>query len=109
MHGESLQPIIILLYDRDRSNDLPLQQKQYQTQFAPMTIEKWASVQKWTLPMFRNAGFTSASIEPATRAEIDCACCDICNCLGGKEPLKSEPFYPDMYICDVCHRATGRT
>eukprot|EP00983_Pelagomonas_calceolata_P058384 1145464-Pelagomonas_calceolata.AAC.1 len=53
--------------------------------------------------MIKNARFTPASIEPAARAEIECACCEICNFPGGKEPLKSEPPYLDMYICDVCH------
>eukprot|EP00983_Pelagomonas_calceolata_P073923 1152329-Pelagomonas_calceolata.AAC.2 len=54
--------------------------------------------------MFRNAGFTPASIEPAARAGIECACCEVCNYPGGGEPLNSEPPYLDMYICDVCHR-----
>eukprot|EP00983_Pelagomonas_calceolata_P013296 424314-Pelagomonas_calceolata.AAC.1 len=54
--------------------------------------------------MFKNAGFTPASMESATRAGIVCACCEICNCPGGKEPLDSQPPYLDMYICDVCHR-----
>eukprot|EP00983_Pelagomonas_calceolata_P004549 148093-Pelagomonas_calceolata.AAC.1 len=53
---------------RDRSNDPPLQQNQYQTHFAPMTKEKWA------LTAFNNAGFTPASMESAARAGIECAC-----------------------------------
>eukprot|EP00983_Pelagomonas_calceolata_P047675 1140750-Pelagomonas_calceolata.AAC.5 len=82
---------------RDWGDAPPLQQKQYLTYFAPMTIEKWA------LPMFRTAGFTPAKIKPAARAEIECVCCEVCNYSRGKEPLSSEPIYPDMYICDVCH------
>eukprot|EP00983_Pelagomonas_calceolata_P012303 393582-Pelagomonas_calceolata.AAC.1 len=54
--------------------------------------------------MFKNAGFTPASIEPAAQAGIECARCEICNYPGGKEPLNSESPYLDMYICDVCHR-----
>eukprot|EP00983_Pelagomonas_calceolata_P081420 1155566-Pelagomonas_calceolata.AAC.6 len=52
------------------------------------------------LPIFRNAGFTSANIETATRAEIEFACCDICKYPGGEEPLNSEPPYLDMCICE---------
>eukprot|EP00983_Pelagomonas_calceolata_P050808 1142145-Pelagomonas_calceolata.AAC.2 len=63
-----------------------------------MTIEKWA------LPIFKNAGFTPASIEPAARAEIEYACCEVCDYPGGKESLNSEPPYLYMYLCDVCHR-----
>eukprot|EP00983_Pelagomonas_calceolata_P055358 1144122-Pelagomonas_calceolata.AAC.2 len=55
--------------------------------------------------MFKNAGFTPASIESAARAGIECACCEVCNYPGGKEPLNFEPPYLDMYICDVCHRS----
>eukprot|EP00983_Pelagomonas_calceolata_P074887 1152752-Pelagomonas_calceolata.AAC.1 len=65
--------------ERDRNDDPPLQQKQYLTHFAPLTIEIWA------LPMFRTTGFTPVSIEPAARAGIECACCEICNYPGGKE------------------------
>eukprot|EP00983_Pelagomonas_calceolata_P001009 35198-Pelagomonas_calceolata.AAC.1 len=72
--------------ERDRSDDLPLQQNPYYTHFAPMTKEKWA------LTTFKNAGFTPASIEPAARAEIKCACCEICKYPGGKEFLNSEPL-----------------
>eukprot|EP00983_Pelagomonas_calceolata_P012775 408589-Pelagomonas_calceolata.AAC.1 len=54
--------------------------------------------------MFKRAGFTPASNKPAALAEIEDACCEICNYNGGKESLNSEPPYPDMYICDVCHR-----
>eukprot|EP00983_Pelagomonas_calceolata_P033741 1057380-Pelagomonas_calceolata.AAC.1 len=74
---------------RDRSSNPPLRYKNY---FAPMIEEKWA------LLMLRNTGFMPASIEPATRAEIECARCEICNYPGGKEPLKSEPPHLDMYI-----------
>eukprot|EP00983_Pelagomonas_calceolata_P035327 1104793-Pelagomonas_calceolata.AAC.3 len=66
-----------------------------------------------------NTGFTPASIEPATRAGIECACCEICNYPGSKQPLNSEPDFKggplnsrckgkerniEMYICDVCHQ-----
>eukprot|EP00967_Tisochrysis_lutea_P125582 scaffold211306_cov13-Tisochrysis_lutea.AAC.1 len=54
--------------------------------------------------MLENAGFTPASIEPAARAESECACCEIRNYPGGKETLNSEPPYLDMHICDVFHR-----
>eukprot|EP00983_Pelagomonas_calceolata_P012304 393583-Pelagomonas_calceolata.AAC.1 len=54
--------------------------------------------------MFKNAGFTPASIESSVRTRIKCACCEVCNYTGGKEPLNSEPSYLVMYICDVCRR-----
>ena len=54
--------------------------------------------------MFKRAEFTPVNTRPAARAEIECACCETCNYDGGKEPINSEPPYPDMYICNVCHR-----
>jgi len=54
--------------------------------------------------MFKRAQFTPVNTKTAARAEIECACCEICNYNGGKESINSEPPDPDMYICDVCHR-----
>eukprot|EP00983_Pelagomonas_calceolata_P043413 1138883-Pelagomonas_calceolata.AAC.3 len=83
---------ILAAKKRDWSNDHPLQQKQYQAHFAPMTIEKCA------LTMFKHAGFTPASIDSAAQAGIECACCEICNYPGGKESLYSEPPYLEIYM-----------
>eukprot|EP00967_Tisochrysis_lutea_P101421 scaffold152169_cov15-Tisochrysis_lutea.AAC.1 len=35
----------------------------------------------------RTAGFAPAKNKPAAPAEIKCACCEVCNYSGGKEPL----------------------
>eukprot|EP00983_Pelagomonas_calceolata_P088993 1157264-Pelagomonas_calceolata.AAC.6 len=80
-----------------RSDDPPLQQKQYQTHFTPMTIKKAGPV------FFRNAAFTPTNIELAACAGIECAC-EIYNYPDGTEPLNSEPPNLDMYICDVCRQ-----
>eukprot|EP00983_Pelagomonas_calceolata_P064537 1148171-Pelagomonas_calceolata.AAC.2 len=61
-------------------------------------------LEKWTLPFFKNAGFSPASICTAAHTNIECACCHMCNYPGGLEPINLEPTYLDMYICDVCQR-----
>eukprot|EP00983_Pelagomonas_calceolata_P028396 889500-Pelagomonas_calceolata.AAC.1 len=63
MHGESLQP-----RKGTGTMDPPYNRSNTKTHFAPMIIEKWA------LTMFKNAGFTPASMECAARAGIECAC-----------------------------------
>eukprot|EP00983_Pelagomonas_calceolata_P004682 153203-Pelagomonas_calceolata.AAC.1 len=61
-------------------------------------------IEKWALPFFKKAGLQPATTTIAARTDIECACCQICNYPGAYEPIKSEPPYPDMYICDVFQR-----
>eukprot|EP00983_Pelagomonas_calceolata_P019731 622589-Pelagomonas_calceolata.AAC.1 len=46
-----------------------------------------------------DVGMIALSTEPAGRAEIECACCEICNYHKGKEPLNSEPPIPAKSLC----------
>eukprot|EP00983_Pelagomonas_calceolata_P050679 1142085-Pelagomonas_calceolata.AAC.1 len=65
-------------------------------------------IEKWTLPFFKKAGLQPATASTAARTDIECPCCQICNCPGGYEPINSEPPYLDMYICDVCQQTHWR-
>jgi len=89
---------LVTAKEQVRSGNTPQQQKQYHTHYTPMIIEKWA------LPIFRKAGFTSINTHPAARTDIECACCEVCYFHLGIQPEKSEPPFDDMYICEVCNR-----
>eukprot|EP00983_Pelagomonas_calceolata_P072110 1151553-Pelagomonas_calceolata.AAC.2 len=80
MVGETAQ-----LIKEDARRTLFHHQVQYYTHFAPMIIEKWA------LPFFKKAGLQPATTSTAARTDIECACCQVCNCHGGYEPKTSEP------------------
>ncbi len=86
--------IIVSDKKRDRHDNIPLQQKQYLTHYAPMIIERWA------FPIFKKAGFTPESTCPISRSAIECACCEVSFLYYGLEP---EPPFDDMYICDFCN------
>eukprot|EP00983_Pelagomonas_calceolata_P017425 546278-Pelagomonas_calceolata.AAC.1 len=63
------------------------------------------TTEEWDLPIIKKAGFQPASICTASRTDIECACCQICNYHGGPEPINSEPPFFDMYVFDVCERS----
>eukprot|EP00983_Pelagomonas_calceolata_P052294 1142787-Pelagomonas_calceolata.AAC.1 len=66
--------------------------------FCPSDIEKWA------LPLFKIAGLQPPTTSTAACINVKCACCQLLDYPGGYEPIKSEPPYLDMYICDVCQQ-----
>ena len=71
------------------------EQKQYQTHYGSMIIEKWA------LSIFEKVGF---HCKAARTDKHEDAHCQICNYHHGYEFAGSETPYLDMYVCDVCER-----
>eukprot|EP00983_Pelagomonas_calceolata_P015611 495930-Pelagomonas_calceolata.AAC.1 len=65
-------------------------------------------IEKWALPFCKKAGFQPASICTAARTDIECACCQICNCPGGLEPLNSEtPTLACTFVMSANALTTG--
>ena len=74
-------------------------QVQYQAHYAPMIIEKWA------LPLFKQANLVPDNVSPAARTDVECACCQVCNYYQSYENGTLEHPLPDVYVM----YATGST
>jgi hypothetical protein len=69
----------------------------------PHTL-RFYDLERWALPLFKEAGFVPKITQAAACTDIACAFCEVSSYHLEIKSLDLVPPFQDMYICDVCYR-----